>query len=83
MFSEPCSSQYNEVPPSAIDFGLDVDVTEDAEGNHRVIITFEIRWYTSTLRKKGKISMVEKKEEAITNQPLLFSLLIPPLPAPC
>lgn len=44
MFSELYSSQYNEVPPSAIDFGLDVDVTEDAEGNHRVIIKFEIRW---------------------------------------
>ena len=26
---------------SAIDFGLDVDVTEDAEGNHRVIIKFD------------------------------------------
>lgn len=26
---------------SAIDFGLDVDVTEDADGNHRVIIKFD------------------------------------------
>ena len=26
---------------SAIDFGLDVDETEDAEGNHRVIIKFD------------------------------------------
>ncbi|MCQ5137532.1 hypothetical protein NE628_15140 [Coprococcus eutactus] len=26
---------------SAIDFGRDVEVTEDAEGNHRVIIKFD------------------------------------------
>lgn len=54
MFSEPCSSQYNEVPPSAIDFGLDVDVTEDAEGNHRVIIKFEIHGKLLPYAKKGK-----------------------------
>lgn len=52
MFSELCSSQYNEVPPSVIDFGLDVDVTEDAEGNHRVIIKFDGKLLPYA--KKGK-----------------------------
>ena len=52
LFSELYSSQYNEVPPSAIDFGLDVDVTEDAEGNHRVIIKFDGKLLPYA--KKGK-----------------------------
>ena len=37
---------------SAIDFGLDVDVTEDAEGNHRVIIKFDGKLLPYA--KKGK-----------------------------
>lgn len=37
---------------SAIDFGLDVDVTEDAEGNHRVVITFDGKLLPYA--KKGK-----------------------------
>ena len=56
---------------SAIDFGLDVDVTEDTEGNHRVIIKFDGKLLPYA--KKGKISMVrEQQEEAVSNQPLLF-----------
>ncbi|WPC43983.1 XRE family transcriptional regulator [Clostridium sp. JS66] len=37
---------------SAIDFGLDVDVIEDAEGNHRVIIKFDGKLLPYA--KKGK-----------------------------
>lgn len=37
---------------SAIDFGLDVDVTEDAKGNHRVIIKFDGKLLPYA--KKGK-----------------------------
>ncbi len=37
---------------SAIDFGLDVDVTEDADGNHRVIIKFDGKLLPYA--KKGK-----------------------------
>ena len=37
---------------SAIDFGLDVDITEDAEGNHRVIIKFDGKLLPYA--KKGK-----------------------------
>ncbi len=37
---------------SAIDFGLDVDVTEDSDGNHRVIIKFDGKLLPYA--KKGK-----------------------------
>ena len=37
---------------SAIDFGLDVDVTEDEDGNHRVIIKFDGKLLPYA--KKGK-----------------------------
>lgn len=37
---------------SAIDFGLDVDVTEDADGNHRVVIKFDGKLLPYA--KKGK-----------------------------
>lgn len=37
---------------SAIDFGLDVDVIEDADGNHRVIIKFDGKLLAYA--KKGK-----------------------------
>lgn len=43
---------------SAIDFGLDVDVTEDAEGNHRVIIKFDGKLLPYA---KRKISVVGTK----------------------
>lgn len=43
---------------SAIDFGLDVDVTEDAEGNHRVIIKFDGKLLPYA--KKGKYPWYKK-----------------------
>ena len=57
---------------SAIDFGLDVDVTEDAEGNHRVIIKFDGKLLPYA--KKGKYPWEKQKEEAVTiaNSPFFF-----------